>query len=85
MVCHRQGAAAGCELPVTHQALSRGHTQLLSGRFQLAETIWLMVDREPGYNGAGRIHEADIISILTPVNTDVDTHGLLLELMTVYP
>jgi hypothetical protein len=69
----------------SYQAVGRGQSQLLSGRFQLAETVWLMRDFQPGYNGASCIHEGDIMFILAPVNTDVDAHGNLLELMTGCP
>ena len=68
-----------------NQALGHGHTQLLSSRFHLVETIWLMGDCQPGYNSANRIHECDIIFILASVNTHIDTHGFLLELMTGCP
>jgi hypothetical protein len=44
-----------------NQALVGGHSQLLSRRFQLAETIWLMGDRQPGNNGTSGIHEDDIM------------------------
>ncbi len=79
------GQLRTCTLTDTHQAVGHGYTQLLPSSIQLVESIWLMGDRQPGYNGAGCIHESDIMFILAPVNTDTDTYGNLLEFVTGCP